>query len=69
MTNKTFMVPGISCGHCVMTIEQEVKGLQGVKMVKADQNSRQVTVEWDTPATWESIKNLLVEIEYPPAEV
>jgi hypothetical protein len=27
-----------------------------------------VTVEWDDPANWDQIKDLLVEINYPPAE-
>ncbi len=30
--------------------------------------SAMVTVEWSEPATWEQIKTLLVEINYPPAE-
>lgn len=68
MTSKTFTIPNISCGHCVMTVEREVGELAGVKLVKAIQDTKQVTVEWDDPATWEGIKELLVEIEYPPAE-
>jgi copper chaperone len=68
MDSKTFTVPGISCGHCVMTIERELKDLQGVKMVKADQVTKKVTVEWDNPATIESIKHLLQEINYPAVE-
>lgn len=67
MQTKTFEVPNISCGHCVMTIQNEVGDLAGVSKVQADQNTRLVTVEWDNPATWEQIKALLVEINYPPA--
>ena len=44
MTTKTVKVPGISCGHCVMTIEREVGELEGVSSVKAEQASRDVTV-------------------------
>ena len=69
MQNKTFVVPNISCGHCVHTIESEVGELPGVKVVKADENTRVVTVEWGDPATWQKIESLLKEIEYPPAEV
>lgn len=68
MTTKTFEVPNISCGHCTNTIEMEVIDLAGVVNVKAEKETRQVTVEWDNPATWDSIKSLLVEINYPPAE-
>ena len=68
MSSKTFEVPNISCGHCVMTIKNEVSDLAGVTSVDADQATRMVTVEWDNPATWEQIQALLVEINYPPAE-
>ncbi|MCI0399290.1 MAG: heavy-metal-associated domain-containing protein [Chloroflexi bacterium] len=69
MPSKTFTVPKIHCGHCTHTIEMEVGDLPGVKSVKADQDSRQVTVEWDSPATWEQIEKTLVEINYPPAQL
>jgi copper chaperone len=67
MASKTFEVPNISCGHCVMTIKNEVGELGGVSKVEADKDSRMVTVEWTDPATWEQINALLVEINYPPA--
>ena len=67
MSSKTFEVPNISCGHCVMTIQNEVADLSGVKSVAADQATRMVTVEWDAPATWDQIQALLAEINYPPA--
>ncbi|MBN1963962.1 MAG: heavy-metal-associated domain-containing protein [Anaerolineae bacterium] len=68
MASKTFEVPNISCGHCVMTIKNEVGELAGVSAVQADRDTRMVTVEWGDPANWEQIKALLVEINYPPAE-
>ena len=68
MTGKTFSVPNISCGHCVMTIERELGELAGVKGVAADADTKTVTVEWDFPATWESIRSLLTDINYAPAE-
>ena len=67
MQSKTFQVPNISCGHCVMTIKNEVSELTGVKKVDADRTTRLVTVEWDDPATWEQIQKLLVEINYAPS--
>lgn len=66
MESKTFTVPNISCGHCVRTIENEVGDLTGVDSVKADQATRQVTVQWQSPATWSEIETLLREINYPP---
>jgi len=53
MATKTFKVPNIHCGHCVMTIEREVGELAGVTSVKAEQATRMVTVNWnEPPATW-----------------
>jgi len=67
MTSKTFTVPNISCGHCTRTIERELGELTGVTRVKADAVSKQVTVEWEEPATWDNIRALLEEINYPAA--
>ncbi len=66
MTNKTFIVPNISGGHCTHTIEMEVGELAGVTSVKAVEDSKQVTVAWQEPATWEKIQATLQEINYPP---
>ena len=67
MQNKTFLVPNINCGHCTHTVEMELGDLAGVKSVKAEQDTQQVFVEWEDPATWEKIESTLVEINYPPA--
>lgn len=66
MASKTFTVPNISCGHCTHTIEMEVGDLAGVTNVKAVEETKQVTVAWDEPATWEKIAAALQEINYPP---
>ena len=66
MQTKTFKVPNISCGHCVHAIQNEVSDLDGVKSVVAVQDTKMVTVEWEQPQTWETIKALLEEINYPP---
>lgn len=68
MTTKTVAVPNISCGHCVMTIEREVGEVKGVSSVKAEKESKQVTISWDPDATdWVVIEETMKEINYPPA--
>jgi copper chaperone CopZ len=67
MESKTFIVPNISCEHCVHTIEHEIGELAGVRVVKADQTTKQVTIQWENPATWPTIEKTLSEIDYPPA--
>jgi copper chaperone CopZ len=66
MQTKTIRVPNISCGHCVHAIQNEVGELAGVKSVVAVEETKTVTVEWEKPQTWDNIKALLTEIDYPP---
>jgi copper chaperone CopZ len=68
MDTKTFRVPNIHCNHCVMTIKRELGELKGVASVTGDAETKTVTVQWESPATWDGIKALLTEINYPPAE-
>ncbi len=67
MEEKTVHVPGISCGHCVMTIERELGEIPGVESVEANQHLKNVTFRWSEPATWEAIQETLTEIGFPPA--
>ncbi len=67
MERKTFQVPNIGCDGCVRTIKSEVSQINGVKQVDADVKTKVVTVEWDTPASWQGIESKLVEIDYAPA--
>ena len=68
MASKTLQVPNISCHHCVMTIQRELGELEGVVSATGDVETKMVTVEWESPATWDGIKSLLDEINYPAAE-
>ena len=68
MATRKFSVPNISCGHCVMAIKSELGDLAGVTKVEGDPQKKEITVEWDAPATLEKIKATLQEIHYPAAE-
>ncbi len=65
MEKQTFSIPNISCGHCVMSIKNELAELKGVKTVEGDPESKNIIVEWEDPATVETIKDKLAEINYP----
>ena len=67
MAETTLSVPNISCGHCVKAIESELADVSGVSSVKADADSKTVTVVWDAPATLANIRATLTEINYPAA--
>lgn len=68
MESKTFSIPNISCGHCVMSIKNGLNEIQGVSNVEGNPEEKKITVEWDTPATLEKIKSILKEINYPTAD-
>jgi copper chaperone CopZ len=67
MTTVTYSVPNISCGHCVRTIQNELADVAGVQSVTADQETRMVEIVFDTPASEDKIKALLLLIDYPVA--
>ena len=66
METKTVTIPNINCGHCVNTVQMEVGELSGVSEVNASAESKEVTITWQNPATWQTIESLLIEIDYPP---
>ena len=67
MERKTFHVPSNGCDGWVRTIKNEVGQISGVKTVDGVVDTKTVTIEWDTPATWTQIESTLKEIEYAPA--
>ncbi|MEJ2657154.1 MAG: heavy-metal-associated domain-containing protein [Desulfobacterales bacterium] len=67
MAKEIFSIPNISCGHCVMSIKNELSELEGVAAVEGDPGNKSITVEFEPPATLEQIKETLKEINYPAA--
>jgi copper chaperone CopZ len=67
MERKTFSIPKISCGHCVMTITKELQGLKGIHQVEGSPQFKTVDVEWEPPATEAQIRATLNEINFPAA--
>ena len=41
---KTYTVPGMSCGHCVVAVSEEVERVPGVESVDVDLETKRVTV-------------------------
>ncbi len=67
MEKEIFLIPNISCGHCVLTIKNELSELPGVTAVDGSPEAKTVDVQWEAPATSEKIKATLQEISYPAA--
>lgn len=66
MTTLTYTIPGISCGHCKMTIEREVGELPGVTSVGVAVETKQAVIDFELPVTEEQVQSLLVEIGFEP---
>ena len=65
MESFTFHIPNISCGHCTMTIENELREMDGVTDVHGNAADKTVTVNWQAPVTADRIRATLKEINYP----
>jgi copper chaperone len=50
MTDKTFNVPDMSCGHCKAAVEGELNKLPGVERASADIEKGTVEVSYDEAA-------------------
>jgi copper chaperone len=43
-TAATYVVAGMTCGHCELSVQEEISELEGVVEVSADHATGQVTV-------------------------
>ena len=68
MEEKTVYISAISCEHCIKTITREVEDIEGVETVEGNLTSKTVRIRWSSPARWDSIKQTLDDIGYPPEE-
>ncbi|MBK8139334.1 MAG: cation transporter [Chloroflexi bacterium] len=66
MEIKTVLVPNIGCNGCVNTIKLEVADIPGVVKVDGVVDAKQITVQWENPATWQAIEAKMREIDYAP---
>ena len=62
-------VDGMTCGHCVNTVEQALLGVEGVRSASADLASRSATVEYDPGATdFAAMRSAVAAVGYEPRE-
>ena len=65
MTEKTFRVEGMSCGHCKAAVEEQLNGLPGVERSNADFVRGTVEVAYDEDSvTTEDIRGAVEEAGY-----
>ncbi len=65
MEKVTLKVQGMSCGHCVNTIEGSVNELKGISMVKVHLKEGTVEIEYSSnEVDLETIKRIIDEQGY-----
>jgi copper chaperone len=65
MTEWTFIVEGMSCGHCKAAVEDELNRLSGVERSNADFERGTVEVAYDEArVTTEDIRGAVEEAGY-----
>lgn len=60
-------VVGMTCGHCVNAVTEEVSAVAGVDSVNVDLESGQVTISSDTSLDLDEVEAAIVEAGYSVA--
>ena len=63
-STATYTVTGMTCGHCVSSVTEEVAGIPGVTDVQVDLASGAVTVTSETPVEETAVKAAVDEAGY-----
>jgi copper chaperone CopZ len=65
MSTTTLKIPGISCGHCVMTISREAGFVDGAEFVSGDVDTKTATFQLASEEALAALKTTLAEAGYP----
>ena len=64
MTTTTYLVEGMTCGHCVRAVSSEVSTVPGVQDVAVDLDTGEVTVTSEGPLDDDAVRAAVVEAGY-----
>ena len=64
MATSTYTVAGMTCGHCVSAVTEEVTALPGVTDVDVDLASGRLTVTSDAPVDDDAVRAAVDEAGY-----
>ena len=67
MTTATYTVTGMTCGHCVSAVTEEVTQVPGVTTVDVDLASGGLTVTSDSPVDESAVRAAVEEAGYEVA--
>lgn len=63
-TTSTFTVTGMTCGHCVQAVTEEVSSIAGVEQVDVDLATGALTVVSSGPLARDSVEAAVDEAGY-----
>ena len=66
-TTSTWTVTGMTCGHCVASVTEELQELPGVEDVAVTLETGEVVVTSAEPLTREAVEGAVGEAGYPLA--
>ena len=64
MSTATYTVTGMTCGHCVSSVTEEVEQIPGVTAVEVDLATGNVTVTSEAPLDDAQVKGAVEEAGY-----
>jgi copper chaperone len=64
MNESTWTVTGMTCGHCVASVTEEVSEIDGVQDVRVDLASGEVVVTSAAPLTREAVAAAVEDAGY-----
>ena len=63
-STATYTVSGMTCGHCVSSVTEEVAGIPGVTDVQVELASGALTITSETPVEETAVKAAVDEAGY-----
>ncbi len=64
MSESTYTVRGMTCGHCAASVTEELGAIDGVRTVDVDVATGRVTVTSDRPLDDDEIRAAVTEAGY-----
>jgi len=64
MSDSTYTVTGMTCGHCARSVEEEIREIDGVTAVAVDLATGAVTVRSATALAVEDVRGAVEEAGY-----
>ena len=64
MTTTTFQVTGMTCGHCEMSVREEVEEIPGASVSQVSHETGRLVVESDQPVDDAAVKAAVQEAGY-----